>query len=246
MWGWDISWDMIENKDLLFACYSGKTPTGISEPLNSTVCCKWNCLLCSVRAGYSQLSLLTQLHENSPSCHPTLQCSLGPVLFPLKCWNKWSQDRSTISFLWIPMLLKSSGSVCKMETAGQTPRWCERKCDLHSPVNKGWPKCLGSAFAAAHPSKNQHIKTMEELKVNTRCRIWSLVGQTDKLSLTCLLCAPEASQPLTEDFSPDICKHVVVAGIRTHRYCRNLLGFINSPCSLIHTYHLGILVVFSF
>lgn len=108
MWGCDISWDMIENKDLLFACYSGKTPTGIYEPLNSTVCCKWNCLLCSVRAGYSQLSLLTQLHENSPSCHPTLQCSLGPVLFPLKCWNKWSQDSSTISFFRILALLKSN------------------------------------------------------------------------------------------------------------------------------------------
>lgn len=87
-WGCDIPWDMIESKDLLFACYSGKTPTGISEPLNSTACCKWNCLLCAVRAGYSQLSLLTQLHEISPSCHPTLHSSLGPALFPLKCWKK--------------------------------------------------------------------------------------------------------------------------------------------------------------
>ena len=104
MRGCDISWEKIENKDLLFACYSGKTPPGIQEPLNSTVCCKWNCLLCSVRAGYSQLSLLTQLQENSPSCHPTLQCSLGPVLFPLKCRNKWSQDSSTISFFWISAL----------------------------------------------------------------------------------------------------------------------------------------------
>lgn len=59
--------ETIENKDLLFACYSGKTPTGIYEALNSTACCKWNCLLCSVRAGYSQLSLLTQLHERA---HP--------------------------------------------------------------------------------------------------------------------------------------------------------------------------------
>lgn len=88
-WGCDTSWDTRESKDLLFACSSGKTPTGISEPLNSTACCKWNCLLCSVRAGYSQLSLLTQRHKISPSCHPTLQQhSLGPVLFPLKCWEK--------------------------------------------------------------------------------------------------------------------------------------------------------------
>lgn len=35
-----------------------------------------------------------------------------------------------------------------------------RQCDLHSPVSKGGPESLGSAFTAARPSKHQHIKTM--------------------------------------------------------------------------------------
>lgn len=89
--------DMRENKDLLSACYPGKAPSGISEPLNSTACCKWDCLLCSVGAGYSQLSLLTQRHNSSPSHRPTPLHSLCPVLFPLKLQDMWSPSTFLLS-----------------------------------------------------------------------------------------------------------------------------------------------------
>lgn len=159
-WGCDISWDMIESKDLLFACYSGKTPTGISEPLNSTACCKWNCLLCSVRAGYSQLSLLTQLHEISPSCHPTLQHSLGPALFPLKCWGKSGVGIAPPS---------SSESGHSWKTLRESERWRQqvRHCAgakgsvIYTALGARHDLSPGSAFPVAHPSGNQQIKTME-------------------------------------------------------------------------------------
>lgn len=130
------------------------------QPLNSTACCKWNCLLCSVRAGYSQLSLLTQLHKISPSCHPTLQQhSLGPALFPLKCWGKkWSQDCSTIFFFWIWALLKNCERVWEMKTEGQALCWCKRVL-IYTALAARDNLSPGSDFPLAHPSENQQIKT---------------------------------------------------------------------------------------
>lgn len=125
-----------------------------------------------------------------------------------------------------------------METAGQPPRRCERQGDLHSPVSKGWPQCLGPALTAAHSSKNQHTKSTEQLGIlNIGGRIWSLmVPYPYALNSSSI-----QAQPLAVALSPDICKHLTVAGIRTYRCCCNLLGFINSPCSLIHVYHSGTL-----
>lgn len=156
-WGCDISWDMIESKDLLFACYSGKTPTGISESLNSTACCKWNCLLCSVRAGYSQLSLLTQLHEISPSCHPTPQRSLGPVLFPLKCWRKNGVRIAPPS---------SSESGHSWKTTREPERWRHQVrrgvgaqgSVIYTALAARDGLSPGSAFPVAHPSKTNASK----------------------------------------------------------------------------------------
>lgn len=166
-WGCDISWDMIESKDLLLACYSGKTPTGISEPLNSTACCKWNCLLCSVRAGYSQLSLLTQLHEISPSCHPTLLHSLGPALFPLKCWGKNGAKIAppSSSEFWI------LNSFHSWRTTGESERWRQQLrhcvgCIIYTALAAMGDLSPGSAVPVAHPSEEQQIKPMEWLKVS--------------------------------------------------------------------------------
>lgn len=233
MWGCDTSWDRIENKDLFFACYSGKTPTGISEPLNSTVCCKWNCLLCSVGAGYSQLSLLTQLHENSPSCHPTLQCSLGPVLFPLKRWNKWSQQLHHLLLLNPGALEKQwerlGHRVGVRDSAIHTASWA--KGDLST-----WDLLLLQLTPLETAHQNHGVKQSE---------YWQQDLASSGPKRQTVPCSPALwsrsfqVQPLTVEFSSDIRKLLTEPGIRTYRYCCNLLGFINSPCSLFHTYHLG-------
>lgn len=193
--GCDTSWGMRESKDLLFSCSSVKTPTGISEPLNSTACCKWNCLLGSVRAGCSQLSLLTQLHKISPSCHPTLQHSLGPVLFPLKRWGE-KMDSGLLHHL----LLLNLGTLEKLagslkDEGSRSGTVLVQKILIYTVLAARDDLSPGSDFSVAHPSENQQIKTMEQLKVKINSRIWSLVGQTDKLSPALLLCAPVASLP---------------------------------------------------
>lgn len=158
--------ETIENKDLLFACYSGKTPTGIYEALNSTACCKWNCLLCSVRAGYSQLSLLTQLHERAhPPVIPHCSAHWAQFCFHLSAGINGGKAAPPSPFAPSPKAVR--GLEDGESGSGSVPAWR--------------PGCLGPAAAVACSPELQHFKTTELLWVSAGSRIRPLMGQVDAL-----------------------------------------------------------------